>query len=523
MAVALFSWLGSRDISAMQADRRNEPGPILSAVKAGRFPKLHVLVERAPPRPGPKEKKDNPGRNYRTWEKWAKELVAGDCRIQVHRTDLDGEKEITNHEAIYREATKAVSETLERAPADEPVFLLTPGTPAMHAVMLLIGKTRQPEIRLVVTSEHSPRFSDANVPFEISAAYTPRLDSRQSEALSMLTAGSQPVDPSFDKIIGGSPELTEAKALASRYAATDVPVLIEGESGTGKELFARAIHNASKRSGKDLKVIDCGALPPSLIESELFGHKRGAFTGADRDRKGAFESASGSTVFLDEIGECPPEVQTRLLRVLQEGEVQRIGEATYKKIDIRIIAATNRRLADMVAAGDFRNDLYWRLAVGVLELPALRERRRDIPHLLEYQLEQTNQKLAGGGASDPKKLSPAARKLLEAHTWLGNFRELQNVLARAWIFADDNTIGKAAIERAMTRRGIASADEQLLGRPLGNGFKIEEVSAELIRDYLLRALRESGGNKTRAAELLGLGNPTTLTNWMKKYKIEYRG
>jgi transcriptional regulator with PAS, ATPase and Fis domain len=307
---------------------------------------------------------------------------------------------------------------------------------------------------------------------------------------------------------------------ARRVALRNVPVLIEGESGTGKELFAKAIHQASPRRDRPFKSVNCGAIPSTLVESVLFGHEKGAFTGADRLRKGVFEEAHGGTLFLDELGELPLDAQVKLLRVLQESKVTRVGSTSDIDVDVRVVSATNRTVIEEVEAGRFREDLFYRLAVAVLKIPPLRERAGDLGLLIDELLKKENQ---DAEKAEPgyvhKKLSTGARNLLLAHPWPGNVRELQLTLRRAAIWSDAVTISTEDIRESLLAVPHAKRRD-VLGRPLGDGLNLPELLKEVARHYLGRALDEAAGNKTRAAELVGAPSYQTLSNWLKKYEVD---
>ncbi len=309
-------------------------------------------------------------------------------------------------------------------------------------------------------------------------------------------------------------------AMAHRLALRDVPVLIQGESGTGKELFARAIHQASSRNGKPFVAVNCGAIPAELVDAELFGHERGAFTGATAARAGYFESADGGTLFLDEIGELPLASQVRLLRVLQEREVTRVGATKPRAVNLRVIAATNRVLPTEIQAGRFREDLFHRLAVGVLLLPPLREREGDLGLLIDSLLADIN---TDACLSQPgyehKKLDVPARNLLITHPWPGNVRELHNALLRASIWATGDKITAEDVAAALAV-AVPAKGETVLGRILDRGISLPDLMAEVARHYLERAMAQTHGNKSEAARLLGLGSYQTLTNWLQKYGAE---
>ncbi|QDU85574.1 Nitrogen regulation protein NR(I) [Planctomycetes bacterium Pla163] len=274
------------------------------------------------------------------------------------------------------------------------------------------------------------------------------------------TAAKSPgtTGPARFEIVGESPALRSMLALVDRIAATDVPVLIRGETGSGKEGVARRLHTSGPRAAGPFLAIDCGAIAPTLIESELFGHVRGSFTGADRDRPGHFVSADGGTLLLDEVGELPLDLQPKLLRVLQEGEVRPVGGSASKKVDVRVLAATNRDLERCCREGTFRQDLYYRLAVVEVVVPPLRDRLEDLPLLAEHLLARI---AAEGGSraagSPPPRLSSAALERLAAHAWPGNVRELENALRRAAAMwrpsGPDDELGPEDFEDALAGRG----------------------------------------------------------------------
>jgi DNA-binding NtrC family response regulator len=311
-------------------------------------------------------------------------------------------------------------------------------------------------------------------------------------------------------------------ARARRVAFRRVPVLIEGESGTGKELIARAIHQASARAGAPFIAVNCGALPEGLVESELFGHERGSFTGAVAARLGHFREAHGGTLFLDEVGELPPPAQVKLLRALQEQEVTPVGASRPVAVEVRVIAATHRNLLADVAAGRFRADLFYRLAVAVLQVPALRDRPGDLHVLIESLVAQINAEHASDPGYAPKKLMPGALNVLTMHSWPGNVRELQNTLRRAALWSAGTTLSPDDVRDALIQdpRGTAA---NVLARPLGDGFSLPGVLGEVARHYLERALAESDGNRSLAAVRLGLGSHQTLANWLARHGMAVTG
>jgi len=306
----------------------------------------------------------------------------------------------------------------------------------------------------------------------------------------------------FGGIVGRSTPMLEVFALVETVCRTNSTILITGESGTGKELVARAIHNLSLRRDQPFVAVNCGALPETLLESELFGHMRGAFTGADTNKKGLVEVADKGTIFLDEIGEMSPTMQVKLLRVLQERKYRRVGGTEEISAHIRVIAATNRDLAAMVTEGQFREDLFYRLNVIPIRLPALRERADDVPiiaeHFLKKYAREMGKPLAG--------FAPPALEALKAYPWPGNVRELENVIERAVALEtseriERDTLGEHLREgRAATPLGLRRPDESLPGA----GFNLEEHLQDIERSHVERALRQAAGVQVRAAELLGL-------------------
>ncbi len=326
----------------------------------------------------------------------------------------------------------------------------------------------------------------------------------------------------FSNIIGNSSAMLQVFEMVETIAPTSSTVLITGESGTGKELIARAIHVRSPRSDRPFVAVNCGALTETLLDSELFGHMRGSFTGADGNRKGLIEIADKGTVFLDEIGEMSPMLQVKILRVLQERKFRRVGGNEEVEADIRIIAATNRDLSKMVAEGQFREDLFYRINVIPVRLPSLRERIEDVPLIAEHFVvkfaEQMKKPITG--------ISRAAMVLLQAHTWPGNVRELENAMERAVALERTPSILPESLPEAP--RAAEAVPASVLALPPGassstplpeKGFDLEQHVQHLEREYIAEALRRSNGVKVKAAELLGMSF-RSFRYYMKKYNLK---
>ena len=299
---------------------------------------------------------------------------------------------------------------------------------------------------------------------------------------------------SASAFLGNNPAIEELREKINILASVDVPVMIQGESGTGKELVANAIHSEGHRADKPFIAVNCGAIPETLLESELFGHVKGSFTGAIRDKKGRFELADGGTIFLDEIGDISPAMQVKLLRILQEGAFERVGGEETIHVDVRIISATNKNIKREIEAGRFREDLYYRLCVVPIFIPPLRERRDDIPLLAESILKESAHQLK----KNVTKISPEAMQSLLRHSWPGNVRELQNAIQYAIVHAQSDTILPRHLPPTIF--DTHAADFQLIR----SSSRRKKLTASAVEN----ALRKSNGNKAKAAKLLGVGRAT---------------
>jgi DNA-binding NtrC family response regulator len=309
--------------------------------------------------------------------------------------------------------------------------------------------------------------------------------------------------------VGVSPAMHKVSDLVAKVAPSKAPVVIGGESGTGKEVAARAVHNLSPRHDRAFVAINCSAIPATLIESEIFGYEKGAFTGADQRRMGCFELADGGTLFLDEIGDMPLELQAKFLRVLELGQIRRLGGKSDVDVDVRVLCATNRDLKEEIKAGRFREDLYFRLAVFQVQLPPLRDRREDIPLLVQHFVEKFNQE-SGKKVSG---VNAAAMDVLQGYAWPGNIRELRNTVERAVILCDGDLITRDQLPADMTG---SREETQILRVPLGLPMR------EVEREYILASLARMNHNKSRTAQVLGISEKT-LYNKLNRYAAAREG
>ncbi len=339
------------------------------------------------------------------------------------------------------------------------------------------------------------------------------------EAFSSASSGS------FKSIIGNSTSLSEAIRIAQKAATTSIPILIGGESGTGKEVFAKAIHQASPRAKQSFVAVNCGAIPENLVESILFGHEKGAFTGANDRHFGKFEEASGGTLFLDEIGELPLDIQVKLLRAIQEGEIERVGGNETIKVDIRLLSATNRDLSKAVDEGQFREDLFYRLNVFPLSLPPLRQRDGDVILLTNHFIDI----ISKGEGIKPKKLAPATKALIEAYHWPGNIRQLQNAVFRAVVLSEGSTLEPEDFPQLTTAPALtASPDNSLaatsVGASNGQGIALTQGDGhirpfeDIEKDIIQQSINHYNGKLSEVARRLGLGR-STLYRKMDTYGI----
>ena len=430
------------------------------------------------------------------------------------------------YDVVLADCGKAAVEILRRRPVD-----------------LLISDIKMPDMSGVEVLRAAKEIDDAIVCIMITA-----FKSTESAVEALRLGAHDYLDKPFDvqvlkrkvraaleqrrsheyTILGDSPPIKDVRERIKRVAPTNSTILITGESGTGKELVARAIHTQSKRSARPFVPLNCGALPEALLESELFGHEKGAFTSADSTKKGLVESAERGTIFLDEIGEMSLMMQVKLLRFLQERRFRRVGGTEEKDADVRVIAATNQDLAKMVETGEFRRDLFYRVNVIKVEVPALRERKEDILQLAQHFVGKFNRQMG----KEVQGLAPSARRTLESYTWRGNVRELENVIERAVALEEEDLVQAESLDlgdipgldRRVAQHAIGEPPAVVSRAAEGaeplpeSGFVLEQHVQNIEREYLAQALQQAGGVKVRAAGLLGM-TFRSFRYYLKKYHL----
>lgn len=486
----LIAWIGGADIDL---SLKNEHGPISATIQSGQYSHAYLLYNYPQDKTAP----------YIDWLKQQHSVS-----IVTQYEPLPNPQDLGD---IYQAADQLLKSVINQHKKAKIYLQITPGTPAMQAVWILLGKTKYPDVTFLQSSEEKGVY-ETQIPFEISAEFSSsQQTSRQLKDLSQAAVSSH---AAFDDIVTNNPHMNTLKQRASVLAEHDVPVLINGESGTGKELFATAIHNASPRAAMPLKVVNCGAIPNELIDSTLFGHKKGSFTGAIADQPGVFEAANGGTLFLDEFGELPLDAQVRLLRVLQEGTLNRVGDSKQITVDVRIICATNKDLIAMIADGQFREDLFYRIAVGVINLPPIKDRSGDLTLLAKTLLKQIESQLN----QKDKKLSPGANNLILQHDWPGNVRELHSTLLRACLWSKGNTITDTELKEAMFTQVAGGGD--IMSYDLAQAIDLQEIIDKVEEHYTRLAWQKTAGQKTKAAELLGYTSYQNYNKRLEKYGIK---
>lgn len=494
MREVLLTFTGFHDPYAKGLVGQDEqPGPILSLVTATAFD--HVILFSTPNTVA------------------VTEATVAALKVTCPQTDV-GVRDVpledpTDYFGILRGLRRHIREIVERSPGARFSIGVASGTPQMHACWVLLAASG--EIPARILNVRPPRFVTKDYPLvcevDLSAETFPavraRIGARDGAGLEPpeLAAAVQQLG-----IVGDHPTMLAALDAVAALAGSDVPILIHGETGTGKEMIARLVHRLSGRPGDRFVALNCAAIPDELVESILFGHKRGAFTGAVSDQRGKFDVADKGTLFLDELGELPLVSQGKLLRVLQDGLIEPVGAKEPHKVSVRVVAATNKHLGRAIKQGKFREDLYYRLNVGEVALPALRDRRSDIPKIALTILDRINATLRA-----PKRLAQSALARLQAHDWPGNVRDLQNVIERS---------------ARLTRADVLDADDLLITAPVTyadplealpephHGFSMDDYLSSARKQLFLRAMEIARGNQSEAARLLGV-SPQAVQKFLK--------
>lgn len=490
---ALISWVGLTDIKMIK--NTDKHGPLESVLNAGAFRTVYALTDKP---------KDEMAKYFASLAKKHKAIIEP-VFVKLRNP--------THYGDISKVMSKLVSEVLKTHTNTDITMQVSSGTPSMTAISILIGKKF--DFKFLQSTEQQGVI-EPELPFDLAADF--HLLKDNASRISSLFIGEAPDTVAFSDIVTQCEVMETLKQKAAIIAKRDVPVLITGETGTGKELFAKAIHSTSNRASKPLLVLNCGAIPRDLIDTTLFGHVKGAFTGATSSEDGYFTRADGGTLFLDEFGELPLDSQVRLLRVIQQGSLTPVGSTKERKVNVRIITATNKDLAKEVAEGRFREDLFYRVAIGVLHLPPITQRSGDVIHLAKVLLEQINQEAKNEEAYIHKKFSVSAINFISKQLWSGNVRELQATILRATLWQASDILTQDDISQSLL--STASQSKSIMERDVGQGLDINELIGELTYHYVVQAMDICHGNKTKAASLLSIKNYQTLDNWIKKYNIK---
>ncbi|MBW8190290.1 sigma 54-interacting transcriptional regulator [Neiella marina] len=493
----LLSWLGKTDLDNMSQDSSAAIASI--ALKHEQpFEQILILANAW----------DEKWHQYEEWLKRRLATLSRPTEVKIVRAHINSP---IDYPSIGREADKYIGKLANES--DQLFINLTSGTPAMTALSVVLGKAKENVHFVQATPDNKLIYAEIDVDF--SRVYN---KSAAHQAADRATKVPKP-QAGFEKLISESSKMQQVVTTASNYAKAEVPVLILGETGTGKEVMANAIHQSSFRANQPFKIVNCGALPENLVDSILFGHVKGAFTGAQKDHKGLFESADGGTLFLDEVGELKPDTQVKLLRALQQGEITRVGDNQTRTVDVRIIAATHRNLINMVDTGEFREDLFYRLAIGVIELPPLRERNEDIAALAQHLLAEINDNFKQLSGFKSKKISENGIKFIESQAWPGNIRELWSTLHRAVLTTESAEIGADTLKNSVIKRQ-SIAETESISLSYGDSVDVNFLIEKYKKKYVLAALKASGYKLTEATKMLGLNNHQTLKSWMEKLNIE---
>lgn len=476
-------------------DQEEQPGPILSLLSSRVFD--HIFLFATP--------------NTQKVTEETKEVIS-----KRHHGSLVHVLEInlsdpTNYQEIFSGLRMHLHSIIESFTAARFFVAVASGTPQMHACWVLL--TASGEIPARILHVRPPHFVTKERPLVSEVDLSSRAFPTVRFQDRSITVEESEIDVDSIRIqlgiVGDHAAMQRALEMGAMLAPSQAPILILGETGTGKELFARYIHRLSGRPRETFVPMNCAAIPEDLVESLLFGHKKGAFTGALSDQAGKFDTADKGTLFLDELGELPLSAQAKLLRVLQDGLVEPIGQARAHKVDVRIVGATNRDLRELVRQGKFREDLFYRLNVGEIKLPPLRERRSDIPKLALHILDRLN-----GSLRRPKRLSTEALSRLQAHNWAGNVRDLENVIERSVRLCHHDVLNADDI---LITEPVTYADPlDALPDPY-EGFSLDTFLGSARKQIILRALEAASGNQSQAARMLGI-TPQAVHKFLQQTK-----
>lgn len=495
----LLTFTGFHDpYSKGLVDHDEQPGPILSLLKVRFFE--HVFLFDTPTT-----------RNISRNTKDAINALCPGCEVHILDMNLS---DPTNYRDIFGGLNKHTHSIQEEYGSAHFFISVASGTPQMHACWVLLVASG--EIPSKILHVRPPRFVTKDLPpvseIDLSSDEFPSV--RFKSGNFHIDEHEVDVDSARAQlgIVGDHPTMLKVLEMGAMLANSQVPILITGETGTGKELFARYVHVLSGRPRDTFVAVNCAAIPEDLVESILFGHKKGAFTGATSDQTGKFDAANKGTLFLDELGELPSPAQAKLLRVLQDRMVEPIGQTKGHVVDVRIVAATNRDLHKQIRGGSFREDLYYRLNVGEIKLPSLQERRSDIPKLALHILDRLNSSL-----KRPRRLTAGALSRLQAHSWEGNIRDLENVIERSV---------------RLSRVEVLDASDLLIAEPITDtdpldalpdpydGFSLDEFLSSARKQMILRALEAANGNQSRAARMLGV-TPQAVHKFLNQKKRKF--
>ncbi|MBD3293211.1 MAG: AAA domain-containing protein [Armatimonadia bacterium] len=502
MSNVLLTFTGFHDpYSKGLVGQEDQRGPILSLAAAESFDRVVLLSTPA---------------TERLTSQTQDELRKLDPHLTVEIRDVPL-SDPTDYGAILSHLREHIGEILNGHPDASYFIAVASGTPQMHAAWVLLAASG--EIPAKILHVRPPRFVTKDRPLvtevDLTAKEFPSVRARVCGPELMADEEAPDLDVAVRQlgIVGEHPLIRAAIETAATLAASDVPILIQGETGTGKELLARLVHRLSARPVDRFVPVNCAAIPEDLVESVLFGHRKGAFTGAIRDQAGKFDLADGGTLFLDEIGDLPLATQAKLLRVLQDGMVEPVGAQKQHEVDVRVIAATNRDVAAAIKSGEFREDLYYRLNVGEIVLPPLRNRRSDIPRLALQVLDRVNATMRV-----PKRVSQDALSRLQSHSWPGNVRDLENVIERSV---------------RLCRGPVLEADDLLISEPVGHadpldalpepqrGFSLDGFLSSARKQLILQALEIANSNQSEAARLLGI-SPQAVSKFLRQEENDNR-